>query len=321
MSRFLHEDLSTPDGQVISLSTLSAKEPRGAVLLLHGFGQNMMTWHAPQRSFAEYLCQSGWDVYAAELRGHGRSRKLCRRCARSLSDYFQQDLPTVMGALKQRCSKRRLAVLGHSLGGLMAAHLGTQHGDDLAGIGLISSPGRIRLGKQFALARMLPRMRRRVPGLRVADKVPFRLDWIGQATALAVRYAGEEAAHFPISPWAPGSMEKELLVDRLAHGFDVTGLGVVAELAEWSELEQMPVAGTTLDLLADFKQLRGPVLLLSSDGDEIVPGSLAIRSSAFPSAEVVRHQIDGFGHCDILLGVRAPREVWPHVTQWLSSLA
>jgi polyhydroxyalkanoate synthase subunit PhaC len=321
MNRFLHENLPTPDGQLISLSALPATEPRGAVLLLHGFGQNLMTWHAPQRSFAEHLCQAGWDVYVAELRGHGRSRKLCKRCARSLSDYFQHDLPTVMEALKGRCTERPLAVLGHSLGGLMAAHLGTRHGDDLAGIGLIASPGRIRLGKQFALARMLPGARRLVPGLRLVDRIPFRLDWIGQATALAVQYAGEQAAHFPISPWVPGSMEKELLVGRLARGFDVTGMGVVAELAEWGEMEQMPVRGTTADLLADFKKLGCPIFLMHSDSDEIVPGSLAIRPSAFPSAEVVRHQIDGFGHCDIVLGVRAPQEVWPHVTRWLSSLA
>jgi len=321
VNRFIHEDLPTSDGQVISLSSLSAAEPQGAVLLLHGFGQNMMTWHAPQRSFADYLCKSGWDVYAAELRGHGRSRKLCRRCARSLSDYFQHDLPTVMGALKKRCSRKPLAVLGHSLGGLMAAHLGTRHGDDLAGIGLIASPGRIKLGRQFALAHLLPRARRLVPALRAVDGLPFRLDWIGQATALAVQYAGEQAAHFPISPWAPKSMEKELLVARLAGGFDVTGLGVVTELAAWARSKELPVNGTTADLLTDFKELSCPVLLMNSDSDEIVPGSLAIQPTAFPSARVVRHHVDGFGHCDIVLGVRAPQHVWPHVTEWLTGLA
>lgn len=321
MSRFSHEGLPTPDGHAISFSTLPAARPRGAVLLLHGFGQNLMTWHAPQRSFAEYLCQSGWDVYAAELRGHGRSRQLSRRCARSLSDYFQYDLPTVMEALLERCSQRPLVVLGHSLGGLMAAHLGTRYADALTGIGLIASPGRVRLGRQFSLARLLPGARRRVPGFSVLAGLPFRLDWIGRATAFGVQYAGERAAHFPISPWAPKSMEKELLVARLAGGFDVTGLGVVAELAAWGESEEMAVPGTTPDLLADFKQLKCPVLLVNSDLDEIVPRSLAIQPAAFPNATVDCHQVAGFGHCDIVLGRRAPEQVWPHVTSWLTDLA
>ena len=321
MSRFSHEDLSTPDGQVVSLSILAADAPRGAVLLLHGFGQNLMTWHATQRSMAEHLCQSGWTVYAAELRGHGRSRKLGGRCAHSLADYFQLDLPTVMDAIMDRRTAGPLVVLGHSLGGLMAAYLGTRYDHALAGVGLIASPGRVRLGRQFALAHVLRVVRQVIPAWRYADGVPFRLDWIGRITALAVQCAGERAAHFPVSPWAPNSMEKGLLVDRLAQGFDVTGLGVVAELAQWGESDQMPVTGTTADLLADFKKLACPVLLLHSDRDEIVPGALAIRPTAFPRAEVDDHHVEGFGHCDIILGAQAPEKVWPLVTSWLARFA
>lgn len=321
MSRFSHEDLSTPDGQVISLSVLTARESHGAVLLLHGFGQNLMTWHAEQRSFARHLCESGWTVYAAELRGHGRSRAHGRRCARSLSDYFQLDLPTVIDAVAGRPDAGSLVLLGHSLGGLMAAWLAARYGSTVAGVGLMASPGQVRLGRQFAMAHLLSGARRAMPLLRHVDGVPFRLDWIGRVTAMAVRFAGERAAHFPISPWAPGSMEKELLVDRLAGGFDVTGLGVVSELAQWGEGERMAVPGITEDLRDDFRALKCPVLLVHSDRDEIVPGRLAMMPAAFPLANVVSHQVHGFGHCDIVLGTRAPREVWPLVTSWLGQFA
>src|SRR5206468_2476156 len=48
------------------------------VLLVHGFGQNRYAWHMPERSFANYLADCGFDVFNVDLRGHGRSAELGR---------------------------------------------------------------------------------------------------------------------------------------------------------------------------------------------------------------------------------------------------
>src|SRR5262245_30265595 len=57
---------------------------KGAVLLLHGFAQNRYTWHTSQRSFSAYLADEGFDVFAGELRGHGRSRHFSEHRPRTL---------------------------------------------------------------------------------------------------------------------------------------------------------------------------------------------------------------------------------------------
>src|SRR5438105_3801201 len=46
----------------------------GAVLLVHGLGQNRYSFDLPSRSFANYLVAHGYEVFLADLRGHGLSR-------------------------------------------------------------------------------------------------------------------------------------------------------------------------------------------------------------------------------------------------------
>ena len=67
-----------PGGGSLALvrKRLPGLEPRAAVVLLHGFGQNRYTWHLDSRSFSAYLAGRGLDVFNLELRGHGRSRGL-----------------------------------------------------------------------------------------------------------------------------------------------------------------------------------------------------------------------------------------------------
>ncbi len=310
----------TDDGQTLVLSFRHAPVPRGSVLLVHGFAQNRMTWHSRQRSLVDRLVELGFDVYCAELRGHGLSRR-SSRCAATLADYFNHDLPALMAGFSRAHRSGVKVIVGHSLGGLMAAHLGLRYGAELAGIALMASPGRVRLGRPFALARVLPRLRRHLPGFRFLSRLPFRLDWIGVASAFVAARRGEAAATFPISPWAPGSMEEELLLDRLRDGFDVTGWGVVAELAAWNDEDRLAVAGVTEDFLASLAGVTGPVLLVDGDLDEIVPRAQSLVPEHFPSAAVTHHRVQGFGHCDLILGAAAPSLVWPGVESWLATLA
>ncbi len=312
--------VETADGQTLVISYRHSLVPRGSILLIHGFAQNRMTWHSRQQSLVYRLADRGWDVYCAELRGHGLSRPTSR-CATTLADYFALDLPAIMAGFSGAHRGGPKVVIGHSLGGLMAAQLGLWYGATLAGVALLASPGRVRLGRQFALARLLPRARRYLPGFQLLSGLPFRLDWIGFASAYVAARRGEAAATFPVSPWAPGSMEDEFLVDWLRHGFDVTGWGVVTELAAWGEDGRLTVAGVSEDLISGFGDIKGPVLLFDGALDEIVPRAQALVPSHFPSALVTHRQVEGFGHCDLILGTAAPRLVWPHMESWLATLA
>jgi len=43
------------------------------VLLIHGYGQNRYAWHLPARSLSNYLARAGFDVFAMDTTGYGRS--------------------------------------------------------------------------------------------------------------------------------------------------------------------------------------------------------------------------------------------------------
>lgn len=115
-------------------------------------------------------------------------------------------------------------------------------------------------------------------------------------------------------------MEPELTHERLTDGFDRTSLGVVAELADWTNTGRLAVPGITDDLVGDLRAVSGPVLLVSSDRDGIVPQWLALEPKHFPSACVEEHRVTGFGHCDIILGKEAPHAVWHRLLSWLDAL-
>ncbi len=189
------------------------------------------------------------------------------------------------------------------------------------GVGMVATPGRMALAPEFAAARMLPFVRRFVPGVETFTAMPFRLDWLGRLTAAAIRVTGDRAWPLGVQAWNPGSMEDDLLRERLEEGFDVTGWGVVSELANWANTGRLEVPGVSPDLVAELQQLNLPLLLVSSPADGIVTAGMAARRTAFPRARVHQYVVPDFGHCDIVLGRRAPEMVWRPMLDWLEALA
>ncbi len=90
---------------------------RGTVLLVHGLGEHIGRYE----HVAEQLAQWGWDVVGYDQRGHGASGGA--RGDIAARDSLLCDLALVIDALRARSgtSSQRLVLLGHSLGGLIAA--------------------------------------------------------------------------------------------------------------------------------------------------------------------------------------------------------
>jgi alpha-beta hydrolase superfamily lysophospholipase len=84
----------------------------GTVLIVHGLGEHIGRY----AHVAEHLQRSGWAVSGYDQRGHGRSEGPRGGLARD--DALLTDLASVIDALPARPP---LVLLGHSLGGLLAA--------------------------------------------------------------------------------------------------------------------------------------------------------------------------------------------------------
>ncbi|HZS39889.1 MAG TPA: alpha/beta hydrolase [Polyangia bacterium] len=116
----LHEMTWTPSGK-----------PRGAVVLLHGYGEHIARYDETARA----LSAAGWAVRGADLRGHGESagrRGFVRRF-----DEYLDDAALLIGRARETAGP--LFLLGHSFGGLIATHVALQKKAALDGL-ILSSP-------------------------------------------------------------------------------------------------------------------------------------------------------------------------------------
>jgi alpha-beta hydrolase superfamily lysophospholipase len=87
---------------------------RGVVLLVHGLGEHIGRYD----HVAMALNAAGWDVAGYDQRGHGASGG--RRGAIARPDSLLDDLSVVIDALRSE-PQRPLVLLGHSMGGVIAA--------------------------------------------------------------------------------------------------------------------------------------------------------------------------------------------------------
>ena len=106
----------------------------GAVLVVHGVHE-----HSGRHAYlASALMERRLDVFAYDQRGHGHSEGARGDVAR-FDDYLD-DLGAVLAEVRQACGGLPLFLLGHSMGGLVAAAYVAERGAvGLAGL-VLSSP-------------------------------------------------------------------------------------------------------------------------------------------------------------------------------------
>ncbi|CAD5377537.1 Esterase/lipase/thioesterase family protein [Pseudomonas sp. OF001] len=123
---------NSPDGSVaLALTRLghAAAARRGEPLvLLHGAFANRRCWYtAHGHGLGAWLARAGFDVWLAEMRGHGLSPRNRLYRSNRVADYARFDLPAIAAFVDEQCAQPA-HWLGHSLGGLsIAAALAGAH--------------------------------------------------------------------------------------------------------------------------------------------------------------------------------------------------
>ena len=113
---------------------------RALVVLVHGQGD-----HSGRHSHnAEHFAQAGYAVWAADLRGHGKSTGQ-RGHVDNFDDYLA-DVDRVIDKAKTQNPEVKTFLFGHSLGGLIVLDFAEKRGDKLAGV--IASAPLLRLKMQ-----------------------------------------------------------------------------------------------------------------------------------------------------------------------------
>ena len=70
-------------------------------------------------SFVDYLALNGFDVYVAELRGHGKSLHLKERYNWNVQTFLDFDMPAIVNKVLEESGQKQLFWIGHSMGGML----------------------------------------------------------------------------------------------------------------------------------------------------------------------------------------------------------
>jgi pimeloyl-ACP methyl ester carboxylesterase len=292
---------------------------RPPVLLVHGFAQNRYSWHTGHRSVSAWLAEAGFDVWNLELRGHGNSRNEGQLGAERFDDYAE-DVDRALSALPASAF-----AVGHSLGGAAvyaAAGRRAARGAPLRGaVGIAAIYG---FGRGNAWIRGLAKLTHQLEGSRWAGALQVRSRLFGKALGQLTGVTDLLGYGAPLSGWWPGSVEPELLAERLEGGFDWTSLRVWQEMSRWASTGRFD--GENEDYDALWHASTTPCLVMLGDRDALLPaedGRLAFTRSGAVDRTVLLFDDwttgTHWGHLDIVLGRAAPTHVWPALRDWMAA--
>ena len=158
-----HEDrFETPDGlRLHERCWLPAGDPVAVVIVVHG-----LTEHSGRYAgLAGALNGHGYAVYAADLRGHGRSEG-SPTFIRAFDEHLA-DLELLVDRVRSRQPGKPLFLLGHSMGGAIVALWAITRQPEVGGLVLSAPPVRVS-GNIFPILRHLAGIFSRLaPRLRI----------------------------------------------------------------------------------------------------------------------------------------------------------
>lgn len=260
------------DGSLRCLHAWPVQAPRARILVAHGLGEHGGRYAA----FAGRLNAWGFAVYAHDHFGHGRSPG--KRGVLPSADALIDDMAVVVDWLRgTACDPTPLVLLGHSMGGLLAARFVVMRKRPVDALVLSSPALATHMGSsQRLLAKVLARV---APNVVVGNGLDVAR--ISHDPAQVAAYRADALVHDRISA-------------RLAHAIATGGEAVLAAAATWSV----------------------PTLLLHAGDDALVDadGSRAFARRA-PAGIVQAREFPGLYH--ELFNEADPAPVYDALAAWL----
>ena len=302
-----------------SIPVETAAPSRGAVLLIHGFGQNRYTWHTSRRSFANFLAAEYFDVFNLDLRGRGRSQRFGALHDTIIDDYIREDVPAAIRTVLRVSGQQKVFLIGHSMGGIISyAVAGSTMRDEVAGVVSFGSPYRFGLGSRFlAIAGPLLYAARLTGIFDRNPPIPIRL--IGRHMSRHGWLWDNPLVWLPLRPWHPKSMEPEILAENLSAAFEHTRIAIALGLVGLGSESALKSHDGLNDYGLAFELAEKPLLVIAGTRDALAP-----PASVKPVYDRSRSSDKTFrefplGHIDLVLGRMAPHTVWPLVRTWLTA--
>ncbi|MFF7708406.1 alpha/beta fold hydrolase [Pseudomonas sp. NPDC007930] len=255
-----------------------AGPPGAAVVLVHGSFSNRRFWYSPKgQGLGPWLARAGFDVWIAEMRGHGLSPRNQGYASNRLDDYARYDLPAI-GAFVAEMNGHPAYWVGHSMGGTtlaMALGLGTLAG--ARGVAVFGS----QVSRRYAGLRLPPlnwALRRVLKGFGRVSGARFKRGPEDEPAGIAIELLRWQSLLGRPGAWWAGLAQSQAPVLVAAGSAD----------------EQDPAWACR----ALFEQLGG-------------------EHKQFIELGRAQGLAQDFGHVDMLHGPQAQAEVWPLLERWL----
>jgi polyhydroxyalkanoate synthase len=274
---------------------------------------------APTRSAIRYCLSQQLSVYLLEWLSPAH-----RQPNAGLDEYAGRAISECLAKIASDVGGEQPFLMGHSLGGTLAAIHAARDPEGLRGLVLLGAPlcfGSAVSQFRDALVSLVP------PDLSDTDVVPGSL--LSQVSALAspstfiwsrltdavlsLTDPAATAIHARVERWA---LDEAPLPGRLVH-----------EIVEWLYREDrfyqgtLPICGKEIGPSG----LRLPTLMVANSADEIAPpASIAPFAQAMPAraAHVIEYAGEsgvGLQHLAILVGSQAYARIWPEIVAWLKA--
>ncbi|WP_277374551.1 alpha/beta fold hydrolase [Pseudomonas sp. AA-38] len=283
---------NSPDTSVeLALTRLgqaAADTPRGVpVVLLHGSFSNRRFWYSPRGlGLGAYLARAGFDVWIAEMRGHGLSPRNTDYRNNSVAQYARYDLPAIADFVFEQTGQAA-HWLGHSLGGVvLAAALGGWYLDG----------GRVRSASLFGSQVSRGHWPLKLPPVQWSARLALRL-----FPYLSGRRLKRGPEDEPI-----GIVREFLRWQRLFGRFGEP------ERDWWAGLAEVRLPVLAVSAVGDRQDPAWACRkLLQQCGQASTTFLLLSKANGFSS---------DLGHIEMLVSKEAQTEVWPLVKHWLQHL-
>lgn len=195
-------------------------KPKGAILLVHGLGEHMGRY----THVAQFLQAAGYAVFGYDHHGHGLSSGV--KGSLPENNQLVDDLHFVIAHVRNQVTGP-LVLMGHSMGGLIAAEAAVQHQHEIDLL-VMSSPalGADTNPLQKLLLFILPSI---LPNVRIDNGV--KAQWIARDETAVRDYQNDHLVHRKISA-------------RLASWILRTGEKIVQHADSWKVPTLLLYSGT-----------------------------------------------------------------------------
>jgi pimeloyl-ACP methyl ester carboxylesterase len=255
-----------------------ADDPAAPTLvMLHGYTGSKENWYPLARALG-----GRYRLLIPDLPGWGESER-----KPGAAYGFPEQAGHVAAFIRALSPERPVVLLGHSMGGGIAALVAARHPDAVAQVGLLNAAGVRFKDNRFGLAVL-------------AGRNPFAVE---DAASLR-RYLDTVFFEAAAKPWIPWPASTGLIEKRRADA-----------AFEQAVLDRIGRGADSLLPGEEASRIRQPALLLWCRQDAVIDASaLDLYAARIPQAR--RVLLDGCGHMSLM---ERPREVAAAVSGWIDA--